>query len=122
MPSFPRIVLKVFLVSVPLAASVWVVCFYGFCLRVYWAIGKVPLNKHDRLQAHLENGLHDVIVGYGLIALFLLFVPWSIAYAVAVVEKVATARLAYLLPLGWAAMGLVFLIDPWHLFWDVYFD
>jgi len=122
MSTFARRVIRGCAIAIPLAALLWVVSLYSFCLRVYWAIGYVPRNKHDRLQAHLENGPHDAIVAYGLIGLGCLFVPWLIAYTITLGEKVVPPRLAYVLPLGWVSLVLVFLIDPGHLFWDVYFD
>lgn len=122
MSTSARNALRRFVVFTPLVASIWVLFFYAFCLRVYWALGRLPTNKHDRLQANLEHGLHDWIVACGLIGLISLFVPWLIAFVVVLAEKVVGPRLACLLPLGWAPMALVFCIDPGHWFWDVYFD
>ncbi len=122
MPSFNHKVIRRFVVALSLAASVWVVLFYSFCLRVYWIIGILPRCKGNRLQAQLENGLHDLLVGYGLIALFSLFVPWLIAYPVAVAKKGITPRLACLLPLGWLPFAFVIFVDPKNLFWDVICD
>jgi hypothetical protein len=61
---FGRRVAWFILAVAPLIATGWVVLFYGFCFRVWSIIGHSPVGNGDRLNAHLENGAHDLILAY----------------------------------------------------------
>jgi hypothetical protein len=120
---FVRRIAWFILIVAPLLAVGWVVLFYSFCFRVWSIIGHSPAYKADRLNAHLENGAHDLILAYGLLYVIpISFVLWLVIFLIAVETKAISQRHTVLISLGWLPMWFVVYFDPNGWFWNVYFD